>query len=108
MLDGAHSCRIEAGAVPVFSEALRHADEFLLTAAGQRNRNHTGPFVRFENVPFPMEEILFDPQTSGGLLLAAAPQKAEALAQELCAAGLPAAIVGEIRDAQPTEIAVKY
>ena len=28
MLDGAHSCRIEAGAVPVFSEALRHADEF--------------------------------------------------------------------------------
>ena len=46
MLDGAHSCRIEAGAVPVFSEALRHADEFLLTAAGQRNRNHTGPFVR--------------------------------------------------------------
>ena len=44
----------------------------------------------------------------GGLLLAAAPQKAEALAQELCAAGLPAAIVGEIRDAQPTEITVKY
>ena len=39
---------------------------------------------------------------------AAAPQKAEALAQELCAAGLPAAIVGEIRDAQPTEITVKY
>ena len=35
MMDGAHSCRIEAGAVPVFSEALRHADEFLLTAAGQ-------------------------------------------------------------------------
>ena len=55
-----------------------------------------------------MEEILFDPQTSGGLLLAAAPQKAEALAQELCAAGLPAAIVGEIRDAQSTEITVKY
>ena len=45
---------------------------------------------------------------SGGLLLAAAPQKAEALARELCAVGLPAAIVGEIRDAQPTEITVKY
>ena len=55
-----------------------------------------------------MEEILFDPQTSGGLLLAVAPQKAEALARELCAAGLPAAIVGEIRDAQSTEITVKY
>ena len=76
MLDGAHSCRIEAGAVPVFSEALRHADEFLLTAAGQRNRNHTGPFVRFENVSFSMEEVLFDPQTSGGLLVALSGEQA--------------------------------
>ena len=83
MLDGAHSCRIEAGAVPVFSEALRHADEFLLTAAGQRNRNHTGPFVRFENVSFSMEEVLFDPQTSGGLLMAVDPADADALLAEL-------------------------
>ena len=54
--------------------------------------------------------VAFDPGLirTGGLLLAAAPQKAEALAQELRAAGLPAAIVGEIRDAQPTEITVKY
>lgn len=106
MLDGAHSCRIEAGSVPVFSEALHHADEFLLTAAGQRNRNHTGPFVRFENVSFSMEEVLFDPQTSGGLLVALSGEQAEALAEDLRRIGAPAAIVGEVTDSEDIEIRV--
>lgn len=102
------SCVIDAHAVPVLPGAWEAADACLYTAAGQRNRNHTGPFVRFENVPFPMEEILFDPQTSGGLLLAAAPQDAAALEQELRAVGLPAAIVGEILEKQTAEITVNY
>ena len=106
MMDGAHSCRIEAGAVPVFSEALRHADEFLLTAAGQRNRNHTGPFVRFENVPFAMEEVLFDPQTSGGLLVALPKEQAMALVEDLRRGGAPAAVVGEVTDSEDIEIRV--
>ena len=106
MMDGAHSCRIEAGAVPVFSEALRHADEFLLTAAGQRNRNHSGPFVRFENVPFAMEEVLFDPQTSGGLLVALPKEQAAALAEDLRRGGAPAAVVGEVTDSEDIEIRV--
>ena len=106
MMDGAHSCRIEAGAVPVFSEALRHADEFLLTAAGQRNRNHTGPFVRFENVPFAMEEVLFDPQTSGGLLVALPKEQAAALMENLRRGGAPAAVVGEVTDSEDIEIRV--
>ena len=106
MMDGAHSCRIEAGAVPVFSEALRHADEFLLTAAGQRNRNHTGPFVRFENVPFSMEEVLFDPQTSGGLLVALPKEQAAALVEDLRRGGAPAAVVGEVTDSEDIEIRV--
>lgn len=106
MMDGAHSCRIEAGAVPVFSEALRHADEFLLTAAGQRNRNHTGPFVRFENVPFAMEEVLFDPQTSGGLLVALPKEQAAALVEGLRRGGAPAAVVGDVTDSEDIEIRV--
>ncbi len=106
MMDGAHSCRIEAGAVPIFAEALRHADEFLLTAAGQRNRNHTGPFVRFENVSFAMEEVLFDPQTSGGLLVALPGDQAAALVEDLRRGGAPAAIVGQVTDSEDIEIRV--
>lgn len=106
MLDGTLSVRIRAQRIPIFEEALHHADEFLLTAAGQRNRNHTGPFVEFRNIPFAMEEILFDPQTSGGLLIAVEPVQAEALEKELQQAGLPARIVGEITNRTEPEILV--
>ena len=58
------SCIIDGHAVPVLPGAWDAADACLYTAAGQRNRNHTGAFVTFEGVPFPLEEILFDPQTS--------------------------------------------
>ena len=98
MIDGQNSCHIYADQIPIFEEALRHADEFLLTAAGQRNRNFTGPYVRFENIPFAMEEILFDPQTSGGLLIALAKEDAPALLEQLQETGAPARIVGEVTD----------
>ena len=108
MMGAKLSCVIDARAVPVLPGAEKAADDFLYTAAGQRNRNHTGPFVRFEGVPFAMEEVLFDPQTSGGLLLAVDPAEAGALEQELQAAGLPAKIVGEIIPRTETEITVTY
>ena len=108
MMGGKLSCKINARAVPVLPGAEKAADDFLYTAAGQRNRNHTGPFVRFEGVPFAMEEVLFDPQTSGGLLLAVDPAEASALEKELQSAGLPAKIVGEIVPRTETEITVTY
>jgi selenide,water dikinase len=106
MLDGRLSCRIEAGKVPVFPEALKHAEEFLLTAAGQRNRNYIGNSVKFEEVSFAMEEVLFDPQTSGGLLVAVEPKAAGSLEAELQKAGLPAAVVGELLPKEEQEIYV--
>ena len=92
------SCEIDVNHIPVLPGARESADAFLYTAAGQRNRNHVGAAVQFENVPFSMEEVLFDPQTSGGLLMAAAPDEAEKLEQELQNAGLPARIVGTITE----------
>lgn len=108
MMGGKLSCIIDARSIPVLPGAEKAADEFLYTAAGQRNRNHTGPYVTFEDLPFAMEEVLFDPQTSGGLLLAAAPEDASALEAELQSAGLPAKIVGEIVPKAEHEITVKY
>lgn len=107
MMDGKLSCRIYAGQIPVIKEALAYADEFLLTAAGQRNRNHVGEFVSFENVPFAMEEVLFDPQTSGGLLIAVGDSQTGELLHDLQQAGLPAQVVGEILPRQEKEIYVR-
>lgn len=106
MMDGRNSCRIYADQVPVIEEAPAYADEFYLTAAAQKNRNHLEPYVRFENISFAMEEVLFDPQTSGGLLLAVPPKDAQHLLAELRAEGLPAEIVGEILERSEVEIQV--
>ncbi len=107
MMDGRLSAVIDASSVPVLEGARECADEFLLTAAAQRNRNHVGGFVKFDNIPFAMEEVLFDPQTSGGLLVAVDPDQAEVLLKDLKDTGLPAAIVGEITEKTDTEILVK-
>ena len=53
-----------------------------------------------------MEEVLFDPQTSGGLLIAVEPVQAEALETELQKAELPARIVGELINQTEPEILV--
>ncbi len=106
MMAGKYSCTIWAQEVPIFPEALHHADEFLLTAAGQRNRNHVGEAVRFRDVPFAMEEILFDPQTSGGLLIALSPEEAPRLLADLQAIGAPAKIVGTVQPRGEVEIEV--
>lgn len=108
MMGGKLSCRVDARRVPVLPGAEKAAEDFLYTAAGQRNRNHTAPFVRFEGVPFAMEEVLYDPQTSGGLLFAVDPADANELEQELQQAGLAARIVGEILDKTDPEITVTY
>lgn len=106
MLDNRLSCRVRLDKVPYFPEAADYADEFLLTAAGQRNRNHVGEFVRFENVPFAMEEVLFDPQTSGGLLIALPPEEAPALGEKLKRLGLCGQVLGEFAERAEQEITV--
>lgn len=86
--------------------AKEAAEEFLFTAGGQRNRKSYSDLVDFEIQDFALEEVLFDPQTSGGLLAALAEDGEKAL-EELKAAGIPAAIVGEIIPAQDKKIIVR-
>lgn len=107
MLDGRLSAVINASDILTIKNALEYADEFLLTAAGQKNRNHVEKYVEFTNVPFAMEEILFDPQTSGGLLAAVSGSDAEKALLQLQEAGLAASIVGEITEKNTREIYVK-
>lgn len=85
--------------------AKEAAEEFLFTAGGQRNRKSYGHIVDFEIDDFALEEVLFDPQTSGGLL--AAVEDGEEVLEELKLAGIPAAIVGEIIPAQDKKIIVR-
>lgn len=107
MMGGKLSSIVYTEDIPYIKEAWKHADEFLLTAAAQRNRNHLENYVKFENTPFAMQEILFDPQTSGGLLIAVGAEEADSLLADLKALNLPAAVVGEIIEKTDVEIRVK-
>ncbi len=97
MLNGQYSATIRVDDMPVFDVALECADRFLLTGAGQRNRNFAKDRVHFaENVPFAWQEVLFDPQTSGGLLISVNEKDAASLVAELKQAGFNCAVVGTI------------
>ena len=67
-----------------------------MTAAGQKNRNYMEKYVKFEKVSFAMEELLFDPQTSGGLLIALPVEDAGALVAALREHCPDSAIVGTV------------
>ena len=71
----------------MFPGAVEAAEEFLITAAGQRNRNHLEQHVTFKDIPFGMQEVLFDPQTSGGLLMAVDAVDAEKCREKTAGAG---------------------
>ena len=107
MVDGKLSCRVYADKLPVFPEALEYADEFLLTAVAQQNRNHVGRHVKFdEDISFAMQEVMFDPQSSGGLLIVLPAEQADSLLQDILNMGVPAAIVGEMMEPDKKEIYV--
>ena len=96
MLGDTFRAVIDSGKIPRLPMSLEYAGEFYLTAAAQRNRNHVGDFVEFQGVSFEMEELLFDPQTSGGLLVSLPAEDAEKAEEKMRAEGMECAVVGEI------------
>jgi selenide,water dikinase len=92
-----HGVRIQASAVPVFPEALEYAAMGLIPAGAYRNREFRKTLLEFAPGVDPvLRDVLFDPQTSGGLLISVEANRAEALVDALRGKGISAAaIVGE-------------
>ncbi len=90
--------KVDSGSVPVFPEAKEFATKGLCPGGLHRNREFYGKKVDFsKQVPEHIKDILFDPQTSGGLLISLAPKAAELLIDRLNKAGVrDAAIIGEV------------
>jgi len=99
-----YGVRIKADGVPLYPEALEYAAMGLVPAGAYRNRDFRLFMVDFaSSVERVLQDVLFDPQTSGGLLICVAPEKAEDLLKDLRAKGIQeAAIVGEVI-AEPKE-----
>lgn len=68
--------------VPIFDTCIELAQNFLFTAGAQNNRNYLKGKVDFLFDDFAKEEVLFDPQTSGGLLVSVSEDDANLIIKE--------------------------
>ena len=88
---------IESPRVPAFPGAIEYAASGIVTGGANRNREGLADHVEFAaGIDPSTEALLFDPQTSGGLLIALPPAAAEAMVARLHADTLPGAIVGRV------------
>ncbi len=88
---------IEAARVPALPGALEYARRGYVTGGADRNRRGLEGKVELpDGLPEDIEHLLFDPQTSGGLLIAIAADRADALAAALERDGLLGARVGRV------------
>ena len=89
---------IDAAAVPMLEGVLEYAGMGLLPGAAYANRDYVGEKVLFAaDVTLAEQDVLFDPQTSGGLLISCPRAEAQAVLTQ-ARASLPTAcaIVGEV------------
>lgn len=71
--------QIDTAAVDIPTEALEFARMGLLPEGMYRNRRYAEPFVDAGETVLEVQDALYDPQTSGGLLIAVHPGDADAL-----------------------------
>jgi len=81
--------------VPLLPLARDCADKGHSPAGTRNNRAHFGEFVKGD-VAEPWWSILFDPQTSGGLLISLPPDHVESMLKKLERSGAPSAVIGQV------------
>jgi selenide,water dikinase len=89
---------IDSAAVPFFPEAKELAEMGMIPGGLHRNRDFRKNMVEMaQGIPQYLADILFDPQTSGGLLISVPEPKASRLLERLHEEGVAeAAIIGEV------------
>ncbi len=94
---GQVTIKINYKTIPLIANTLEYANMGLIPAGSYSNKNYIGDQVRFINdIPENMKDVLYDPQTSGGLLIAIPKEKADQILKELENSPTKYAIIGEV------------
>lgn len=94
---GKKQISLDAKSVPVIARALEYGAMGMFPAGAYTNKKHFSDAVQIDgSLDDILADLMFDPQTSGGLAVALDPGQAEECLSVMHNAGIEAAIIGEI------------
>lgn len=97
--------RLHYKRLPFISCARKYAEQWTFPGGSHDNRSYFGPRVHFDGSLGELEQMLvFDAQTSGGLLLAVPPAKLEAFQARAAELGQPVWPVGEAVEGKDLQV----
>lgn len=89
--------KIYGSSVPYIEEAKEYSQMGLIPEGAYNNRKFIGDKVRIdESVPEYLRDILYDPQTSGGLLISVARENVDELLEGLSSSPVEYGVIGEV------------
>ncbi len=99
------SLHIDLAKVPLVGGARKYAERGAFPGGAFDNLGHFGPKVRFDAaIDEPAQMLLYDPQTSGGLLLGVPADKLAAFEARAREMGQPVWAVGTVQDGSGIEV----
>ena len=99
---------LQTGKIPYHPEALEMAEMGLIPAGAYRNRDFAEHAAEVRgDVSRAMQDILYDPQTSGGLLIAVDERDGETLLRELRSVIPAASDIGYVTEAEEKAIIIE-
>lgn len=98
---------LHTGKLPVLPGAKEYARMGLIPAGAYRNREYLEEDVLSEIAGTWQEDLVYDPQTSGGLLLAVKKEDAVQLLEQLADLDFPGAAIGEVTPKQEKYLILK-
>jgi len=91
--------RLRFDDIPLLPGALDYAEQEIFPGGLHRNREHVLPLVRFaDRITAAQRAILFDPETSGGLLIALDPDQARSVVAQAAVDGIDARLIGDVAE----------
>jgi selenide, water dikinase len=101
------SVQLDCNSIPIINEAYEMAELGMFPAGSYNNREHFSHYIEYNKKLILDDKIMlmFDAQTSGGLLISVAKDKAANLLDKIKLAGIEwAEIVGEVRESKTRKI----
>lgn len=91
---------INSDELPILPDAYELVKNGWITGGGGRNRKFMEGKVLFSNVDNVVQELMFDPQTSGGLLISVAKDDAFEMLKDIQTTDPVAKIIGDVKQGQ--------